>query len=67
MAREIKAITVQQHAAILDALELLRVARSMLRAGGAPRAAAYVTRAIKSTEGAARHADHRARRQEATR
>jgi hypothetical protein len=42
------------------ALEKLRQARDMLKANGAPRAADKVRRAMKSTEGAIRHADHMA-------
>jgi hypothetical protein len=41
---------------IAHALTLLRDARADLGRAGARKSAAYVARAIKSTEGAARHA-----------
>lgn len=41
------------------AIARLREARDYLRGARAPRAAAYVARALKSAEGAERHADHR--------
>lgn len=48
----------KEQRAIADALEHLRIARTLLRTRAkAPRAADYVARAIKSTEGAARHAE----------
>lgn len=47
----------EEQRAIADALEHLRIARTLLRTRAkAPRAADYVARAIKSAEGAARHA-----------
>lgn len=42
-----------------DALVYLRRARNDLRAAGCPKAAAAVRRAVKSTEGALRHAQRR--------
>lgn len=42
--------------AIETALTKLRVARGLLHLGHAPRAAEYVARALKSAEGALRHA-----------
>mgnify|MGYP001591998732 CR=1 FL=1 len=42
---------------VQDAIHHLRQARRLLVEGGAPRAAAKVRRAMKSTEGALRHAD----------
>ena len=55
-------ISVKQHEAILDALDDLRAARGRLRFAGAARATAYVARALKSAEGAARHAENRPKR-----
>lgn len=56
---KLKPISVRQHAALLDAIDDLRAARGRLRFAGATRAAAYVGRALKSAEGAARHAERR--------
>jgi hypothetical protein len=47
---------------IAQAIGSMRVARVMLRSAGANNAADYVARAIKSAEGALRHARHRANR-----
>ena len=58
-----KPISVRQYAALLDALDDLRAARGRLRFAGATRAADYVTRALKSVEGAARHAENRPKRE----
>lgn len=41
---------------IRQAIRLLKQARLFLRDGKAPRARAYVSRALKSAEGAERHA-----------
>lgn len=41
---------------VSQALHLLRHARAELRAAGARRSALYVSRALKSAEGAERHA-----------
>lgn len=46
-------------AAVTAALEKLREARNLLRDAGAMQAAEYVARAMKSVEGAQRHAEHR--------
>lgn len=43
---------------VRDALSWLRMARKALREAQAPKAAAYVARAIKSVEGAERHAEN---------
>lgn len=43
-----------------QALRSLKEARDCLRAAGAARAADYVARALKSAEGAYRHAERRA-------
>ncbi len=47
------------HGRILEARAALARARQLLRAAGAPRAEQAVARAMKSAEGALRHADHR--------
>lgn len=49
-------------AIIADAIEHLKSARDLLTDCGAPAAADYVRRALKSAEGALRHAEARANR-----
>jgi hypothetical protein len=41
---------------VAESLHYLKLARDLLRLAGAPRARAYVARALKSAEGAQRHA-----------
>ena len=60
--RTIRPATDHDVATIAAATDKLREARDLLRHAGAPRAAKAVARAIKSAEGAHRHAGHRARR-----
>jgi hypothetical protein len=47
---------------IAKAIDLLKLARNLLRRSNAPRAANAVARALKSAEGAQRHADGKAMR-----
>ena len=49
---------------IVSAIDYLKIARDMLRDAGAHHAATYVARAIKSADGAARHAEGVLARQE---
>jgi hypothetical protein len=58
--RKLKPITVKEYTVLLDALDDLKAARGRLRFAGAKKAAAYVARALKSAQGAARHAERRA-------
>lgn len=44
------------------AIDHLRLARNLLAASHAPRAAAAARKALRSAEGAARHVEHRIRR-----
>ncbi|SRR6266704_452306 len=60
MPRALKPITVGQRLSIEEAILHLGKARSALRHAQATRAAEYVSRALKSAEGAARHANRRA-------
>lgn len=59
MARTLKPITASERREIDAAIVDLRRARDLLRQAGATQAAKYVARALKSAEGARRHADHR--------
>jgi hypothetical protein len=59
MSNPLRLITDEQMAALEQALRDARSARANLRRGGAPRAAAYMSAAIKSAEGALRHAYRR--------
>lgn len=61
MARNLKAATTDDVSAIKLALRDARSARANLRRAGAHQAARYQARAIKSIEGALRHAYRRAR------
>jgi len=63
MARKAREITPRHLEYIACAISRLQVAREFLRIAGSIDAAAYVARAIKSTEGAKRHAEGLARRQ----
>ena len=56
---KIKPITQEQCDAINQAVRFLRGARSALAYGGCPKAAKAVAGALKSAEGAQRHARHR--------
>lgn len=56
MARKLRRATFEQTGAIGEAVTLLAKARDLLVSGGAPRAAAKVRRALKSADGAHRHA-----------
>ncbi len=58
---KMKPITTDQRLAIDYAILHLAKARGALRSAGATKTAAYVSRAMKSAEGAARHADRRLR------
>lgn len=60
MSRAVQPITAQQLTQIEAAVSRLREARGLLRDAGANRAADYVARALKSAEGAQRHAERRA-------
>ncbi|MBA3895826.1 MAG: hypothetical protein H0X36_01525 [Sphingomonadaceae bacterium] len=57
--RRIKPATGIDKAAIGDAINALREARTLLRRAGAERACKAAARALKSAEGARRHVHHR--------
>lgn len=57
MSRKLRAVTGGDVARIQGAINTLRRAKKTLRDAGAKKAAAYVARAMKSTEGALRHAE----------
>ncbi len=57
-------VTVADEIGIESALNYLKAARTRLRTAGANNAAAYVARAIKSTQGALNHARGMLARQE---
>lgn len=66
MPRPLRTVTPDQLHHVQLCVDRLKEVRDTLREGGAKRAASYVSRALKSVEGAARHAeramqDHRAR------
>ncbi len=56
--RRIKPAIPTDSAAIAEAIDALREARTLLRAAGATRAWKSALRALKSGEGASRHLDH---------
>jgi len=60
--RRITPATAEHSQAIAIAVEWLREARTLLRQAGARQAASAAGKAISSTEGAARHVQHRIRR-----
>ncbi len=57
---ELKPMTYAEARKVVDAIAALRTARDLLAGSGSDRAADAVRRAIKSAEGAKRHADRRA-------
>jgi len=63
MARKPREITSRQLEYIACAISRLEVAREFLRLAGAVRSAEYVGRAVKSAQGARRHAEGLAERQ----
>lgn len=63
--RRMKPATPEHGQAIAIAVERLREARSLLRQAGARQAASAAGRAISSAQGAARHVQHRIRRNRA--
>lgn len=57
MTRALRHITPEDQSRIKISIGLLKEIRDTLKKGGAKRAALYVSRALKSVEGAARHAE----------
>ncbi|RVT39195.1 hypothetical protein [Sphingobium algorifonticola] len=60
--RKIRPASEETRETVAQAIEHLRQARTLLRESGAPRAAEAARHALRSAQGAARHADHRFRR-----
>lgn len=56
MSRKRRAVTLQQLAALENAVKFLRMARESTRHGGARNAGRYLARASKSLQGALNHA-----------